>query len=172
VGTSKQRSAMVDASNEGNALSSTTGEESSIVILSGGRDSETARIVSSGFNCPFKNGRSDLLAGRGSKLDLENVNLLATLLIHAEHQGYWSKLGERFQEDMQSLLTGICLPDWSPLRGSAPMRLTVPATKSSCPPSKSWSRMPSKSPFGSRSNREFSFHGCKKIDKFIPRHPA
>ena len=53
---------------------------------------------------PFKNGRSDLLAGSGSKLDLENVNLLATLLIHAEHQGYWSKLGERFEEDMQSLL--------------------------------------------------------------------
>ena len=27
-----------------------------------------------------------------------------TLLIHAEHQGYWSKLGEQFEEDMQSLL--------------------------------------------------------------------
>ena len=53
---------------------------------------------------PFENGRSDLLAGNGSKLDIENINLLATLLVHAEHQGYWSKLGEQFEEDMQSLL--------------------------------------------------------------------
>jgi len=53
---------------------------------------------------PFENGRSDLLTGSGSRLDIENINLLATLLIHAEHQGYWSKLGEQFEEDMQSLL--------------------------------------------------------------------
>jgi hypothetical protein len=53
---------------------------------------------------PFENGRSDLLTGNGSKLDIENINLLATLLVHAEHQGYWSKLGEQFEEDMQSLL--------------------------------------------------------------------
>jgi hypothetical protein len=53
---------------------------------------------------PFANGRSDVLTGNGSRLDIENINLLATLLIHAEHQGYWSKLGEQFEEDMQSLL--------------------------------------------------------------------
>ena len=53
---------------------------------------------------PFENGRSDLLTGNGSRLDIENINLLATLLIHAQHQGYWSKLGEQFEEDMQSLL--------------------------------------------------------------------
>jgi len=53
---------------------------------------------------PFENGRSDLLTGNGSRLDIENINLLATLLVHAEHQGYWSKLGEQFEEDMQSLL--------------------------------------------------------------------
>jgi hypothetical protein len=53
---------------------------------------------------PFENGRSDLLTGNGSRLDIENINLLATLLIHAEHQGYWSKLGEEFEQDMQSLL--------------------------------------------------------------------
>ena len=47
---------------------------------------------------------SDLLTGSGSRLDIENINLLATLLVHAEHQGYWSKLGEQFEEDMQSLL--------------------------------------------------------------------
>jgi hypothetical protein len=64
-----------------------------------------------GLQLPFKNGRS------GSKLDIENVNLLATLLIHAEHQGYWNKLGERFEEDMQSLLdrhllTGLVGAPW------------------------------------------------------------
>ena len=53
---------------------------------------------------PFKDGRTDLLIGSGSRLDIENINLLATLLIHAEHQGYWSQLGEQFAEDMQSLL--------------------------------------------------------------------
>jgi hypothetical protein len=53
---------------------------------------------------PFQNGRSDLLTGNGSRLDIENINLLATLLLHAEHQGYWGNLGERFEEDMQSLL--------------------------------------------------------------------
>jgi hypothetical protein len=49
-------------------------------------------------------GPSDLLTGNGSRLDIENINLLATLLIHAEHQGYWGKLGEQFEESMQSLL--------------------------------------------------------------------
>jgi hypothetical protein len=53
---------------------------------------------------PFENGRCDLLTGNGSRLDIENINLLATLLVHVEHQGYWSKLGEQFEEDMQSLL--------------------------------------------------------------------
>jgi len=37
-------------------------------------------------------------------LDIENINLLATLLVHAEYRGYWSKLGEQFEKDMQSLL--------------------------------------------------------------------
>jgi hypothetical protein len=53
---------------------------------------------------PFEFGRSDLLAGSGSRHDIENINLLATLLIHAQHQGYWGRLGEQFEEDMQTLL--------------------------------------------------------------------
>jgi hypothetical protein len=53
---------------------------------------------------PFENGRSDLLTGSGSRLDIQNINLLATLLVHAQYQGYWSALGERFQEDMEALL--------------------------------------------------------------------
>src|SRR5882757_9408157 len=38
---------------------------------------------------PFENGRTDLLIGSGSRLDIQNVNLLATLLIHSEYDGYW-----------------------------------------------------------------------------------
>src|SRR5215216_699378 len=53
---------------------------------------------------PFENGRSDLLTGNGSRLDIDNINLLATLLIHAEHQGYWNELGRQFEEEMLSLL--------------------------------------------------------------------
>jgi hypothetical protein len=53
---------------------------------------------------PFENGRSDLLTGSGSKLDIQNINLLATLLVHAQYRGYWNQLGERFQEEMEALL--------------------------------------------------------------------
>jgi hypothetical protein len=53
---------------------------------------------------PFENGRSDLLMGSGSRFDIENINLLATLLVHAEYQGYWSQLGMQFQEEMEALL--------------------------------------------------------------------
>jgi len=53
---------------------------------------------------PFENGRSDLLTGSGSRLDIENINLLATLLVHAEYRGYWNQLGMQFQEEIQALL--------------------------------------------------------------------
>jgi hypothetical protein len=53
---------------------------------------------------PFKNARSDLLTGSGSRLDIENINLLATLLVHAQYQGYWNQLGMQFQEEMEALL--------------------------------------------------------------------
>src|SRR5271167_4096613 len=53
---------------------------------------------------PFRNGRSDLLTGSGSRLDIENINLLATLLVHAQYQGYWNLLGMQFQEEMEALL--------------------------------------------------------------------
>lgn len=53
---------------------------------------------------PFYNGRSDVLIGNGSRLDIENINLLATLLVHAQYQGYWRQLGIEFQEEMEALL--------------------------------------------------------------------
>jgi hypothetical protein len=53
---------------------------------------------------PFEDGRTDLLVGSSSRHDIENINLLATLLTHAEHQGYWSQLGEQFTEELEALL--------------------------------------------------------------------
>ena len=41
---------------------------------------------------------------RGSRLDIQNINLLATLLVHAQYQGYWSQLGMQFEEEMEALL--------------------------------------------------------------------
>jgi hypothetical protein len=52
---------------------------------------------------PFENGRSDLLTGSGSRLDIENI-LLATLLVHAQYHGYWNHLGMQFQAEMEALL--------------------------------------------------------------------
>ncbi len=66
---------------------------------------------------PFKNSRSDLLTGSGSRLDIENINLLATLLVHAQYQGYWNQLGMQFQGEMEALLerhllTGLVDAPW------------------------------------------------------------
>ncbi|MGB8998109.1 MAG: hypothetical protein WCC43_03130, partial [Pseudolabrys sp.] len=44
------------------------------------------------------------LTGSGSRLDIQNINLLATLLVHAQYQGYWNQLGMQFQEEMEALL--------------------------------------------------------------------
>jgi len=54
---------------------------------------------------PFKKGRTDLLIGSGSRLDIQNINLLATLLVHSEYDGYWRLLGEKFRLEMEALLT-------------------------------------------------------------------
>jgi hypothetical protein len=53
---------------------------------------------------PFENGRTDLLIGSGSRLDIQNINMLATLLVHAQYQGYWKQLGMQFQAEMEALL--------------------------------------------------------------------
>jgi len=53
---------------------------------------------------PFINGRTDLLIGSGSRLDVENINLVATLLVHFEYDGYWSELGREFRAEMEALL--------------------------------------------------------------------
>ena len=53
---------------------------------------------------PFTGGRTDLLIGSGSRLDVENINLVATLLVHSEYDGYWGELGRGFRAEMESLL--------------------------------------------------------------------
>jgi hypothetical protein len=56
---------------------------------------------------PFLNGRTDIMVGPGSKVDIHNINLLATLLVHAQsvdHDGYWSSFGQLFASDLVSLL--------------------------------------------------------------------
>jgi hypothetical protein len=66
---------------------------------------------------PFKNGRTDLLIGSGSRLDIQNINLIATLLAHSEYDGYWRLLGEQFKLEMEGLLnrhllTGLLAAPW------------------------------------------------------------
>jgi hypothetical protein len=66
---------------------------------------------------PFANGRTDLLIGSGSKLDVENINLVATLLVHSEYDGYWRELGREFSADMEALLerhilSGLLAAPW------------------------------------------------------------
>ena len=68
---------------------------------------------------PFLNARTDLLLGPGSSVDVHNINLLATLLVHAQSDGdgYWSSLGEQFAKELLSLLdrhllTGLIEAPW------------------------------------------------------------
>lgn len=56
---------------------------------------------------PFLSGRTDILVGPGSRADIANINLLATLLVHAQSQdgdGYWSALGKAMTRDLMALL--------------------------------------------------------------------
>jgi hypothetical protein len=69
---------------------------------------------------PFLNGRTDIMVGPGSPSDIHNINLLATLLVHAQSydsDGYWSSLGELFISDLialldRHLLTGLVEAPW------------------------------------------------------------
>jgi len=66
---------------------------------------------------PFESGRTDLLIGAGSKIDIQNINLLATLLVHSEYDGYWCSLGQQFSMEMEDLLkrhilTGLLVAPW------------------------------------------------------------
>jgi hypothetical protein len=69
---------------------------------------------------PFLTGRTDILVGPGSPRDIENINLISTLLLHAESvdsDGYWCSFGELFISELTALLdrhllTGIVDAPW------------------------------------------------------------
>jgi len=52
---------------------------------------------------PFLKERTDVLTCQ-SKTDIENTNLMATLLSHDQHVAYWKHLGCRFVADVEALL--------------------------------------------------------------------
>jgi hypothetical protein len=52
---------------------------------------------------PFVTERTDVLTCQ-SKTDIQNVNLMATLLSHHQTHAYWMQLGGRFVADMEELL--------------------------------------------------------------------
>ncbi len=47
--------------------------------------------------------RTDVLTCRSIR-DIQNVNLIATLLLHAQYGGYWKDLGEQFIAEMRHML--------------------------------------------------------------------
>jgi hypothetical protein len=66
---------------------------------------------------PIRGGRSDVLAGSASRLDIENINLIATLLMHAERDGHWKALGRKFAREIEALLdrhllSGLLAAPW------------------------------------------------------------
>lgn len=78
----------------------------------------TAGRVDIRRSLPFLNGRTDLLVGPASKTDLQNINLLATLLLHAEcPDAYWQSTGRTLARDLEGilnrhLLSGVLDADW------------------------------------------------------------
>ncbi len=65
---------------------------------------------------PFVYERTDILTCQ-TKVDIRNVNFLATLLVHHQRVDYWERLGFRFVQDMTALLerhllSGILQSSW------------------------------------------------------------
>lgn len=56
---------------------------------------------------PFDRDRTDILAGTASSQDIRNINLIGTLLCHAqypEHEGLWHEVGRAFEMELYELL--------------------------------------------------------------------
>lgn len=79
---------------------------------------------------PFEHMRTDILAGPCSPLDIENINLIATLLMHAQykdHAGCWHETGLLFEERLTQLLRdhllmGLLDAPWVHAAGKADAR--------------------------------------------------
>jgi hypothetical protein len=83
------------------------------------KESGKHRLVES--QLPFENGRSDLLTGSGSRLDIQNINLLATLLVHAQYQGFGISSACSSRRRWKHCSSGIYSTVSSMLRGSERM---------------------------------------------------
>lgn len=59
---------------------------------------------------PFAN-RTDVLVRGCSPIDIRNINLIASLLIHAQYGGFWSGHGLRFKSTMLDLFDAHILRD-------------------------------------------------------------
>ena len=98
---------------------------------------------------PFAKERTDVLTCQ-SKTDIENINLMATLVSHYQARGYWEHLGRRFVADLEALLERHLL------QGILEVSWIHPATGEKAddtrffPPFKSSWRMHSKSMHGLR----------------------
>lgn len=60
--------------------------------------------------------RTDILTAT-SRRDIENINLIATLLVHAQYEGFWRALGRKFEDEMEALLrshmlSGLLAAPW------------------------------------------------------------
>jgi hypothetical protein len=64
----------------------------------------TTRALQKQRILPYASARTDLLVGATSRLDVKNINLLATLLSHHEQSGWWQHLGREFRNDVWRLL--------------------------------------------------------------------
>lgn len=65
---------------------------------------------------PFQIGRTDVL-NASTRLDIRNANLVSTLLVHRQWDGYWGELGDRFCVELQAILerhqlSGILEAPW------------------------------------------------------------
>lgn len=52
---------------------------------------------------PFSGDRTDVITAK-SRVDIRNINLAATLLCHAQYDGYWAALGTKFEKSLQDIL--------------------------------------------------------------------
>lgn len=83
-------------------------------------DGRHTPVISDSLPSWLYNKRSDVLAGSASPLDIKNINLIASLLVHSQYEGckgYWYKLGRSFEEDFiklldRHLLSGLLKAAW------------------------------------------------------------
>ena len=71
-------------------------------ILIGGRN--PGIIALWGPNCHLKTAAAICSRAAAAGWTSRTINLLATLLVHAQYQGYWNQLGMQFQAEMEALL--------------------------------------------------------------------